>query len=194
MMTQWQADKKQKEIAKAKKQAAAQKKDDYHASTFAVIAALGKAMTLVAQYGNGPVKSAHEVVEWRDLLDTILMPGAAAVLAAWIGGAPPAASQTMSDVRQSAEKTAFKQTKGAKQYTVKAALIALGKLSPELRSIVANKGMKKEIKAAKNQQKNVDEAVDKLYSDAFEAVKPGLTIGAGVVALVVVAVVFLKLS
>jgi len=177
-----------KAIAEAEKEAEA------GASTFAVVAALGKAMTLVAQYGDGPVKSAHEVLEWRELLDTIMLPGAAAVLAAWIGGAPPKASQTMSDVRQSAEKTALKQTKGGKQYTVKAALDALGKLSPELRSIVANKGLKKEVKAAKNQQKNVDEEVDKIYSDAFEAVKPGLTIGAGVVALVVVAVVFLKLA
>jgi hypothetical protein len=185
----------QKAKAEAKKAKATNAKNAAKkGNAFAVMSALQAGMLLVAQYGKGPAKSAGEVLAWRELLDTIMLPGAAAVLSAWIGGAPPKASQSWTDKRQSAETTAAKQTKGAKQYTVKNALAELGKLSPELRQMVASKGLKKELKASKNQQENVDQAVDKIVDDISDAIPTGFKLGAGLVAVVVVGLLLLKVT
>ena len=134
----------------------------------------------------GGAKSAMDTLELRNALTPLVGPVAACVIAAWVGGAPPKASQEWVDQRKPAEKECPDNEKWAGlsyRFTVAEAMAKLKEQDAQLAHSVSMIGTSKEVKAETNFHQNAKDDADEIYKE----IKAATAVGGGVT-LVVVAI------
>lgn len=123
---------------------------------------------LFAKYGNGIAKSGAESSEFLQAMRSVgLSDDQACVLAAWLGGAPPEKFESWKVWNYTHRQTA-KEFCDA-DLDVADLLQELRKHDFELATLVEAKATQKQYIESKNEQRNVDEDVEKLKDKASKA-------------------------
>lgn len=128
---------------------------------------------LFAKYGNGIAKSGAESSEFLQAMRSVgLSDDQACVLAAWLGGAPPEKFDGWKVWKYTPRQTA-KEFCNA-DLDVQDLLQELRKHDFELATLVEAKATQKQYIESKNEQRNVDEDVEKLKDKVSKALTVGV--------------------
>ena len=123
---------------------------------------------LFAKYGNGIAKSGAESSEFLQAMRSVgLSDDQACVLAAWLGGAPPEKFDGWKVWEYTPRQTAKEFCKA--DLDVQDLLQELRKRDFELATLVEAKATQKQYREAENEQRNVDEDVEKLKDKVSKA-------------------------
>lgn len=158
--------------------------------SFALVAKIGPALTLLQKLAATGVHSASQTLELRNALEPLIGQANACVLAAWVGGAPSHASLSFSDARQSAEEACGTRGWFSSDPSVADARKALRDVDPELERLVAQLGEVREAKGAAQLDQQASEDAKKIAKEAAAAAAPavGATLVIALVAIAVYAV------